>query len=320
MQIDITHLTRRYGKVTALDDLTVSLRPGCITGLVGPNGAGKSTLLRLMAGRESADGGDITYDGVSVMTHPEELLPHIGLMPDSLPEACKERVIDYLDFYARAGGLKGEARLEREDDVMEFTQAQELQTRRLDELSKGMKQRISLARVLMTSPQVLLLDEPAAGLDPRARVDLRNDLRKLAERHITIIISSHILADLEDICDDVVILEQGRLRRQGAIGELERMAPAAPAAEGATAGEAPSGTPITLHFVQLDQQILSRLAALPGYKSLKHTGRRTVEVTVENVDAFMAALFAAGLPVTAFSRNTRSLEDVFIESTTGAVQ
>ena len=316
MQINITHLTRRYGKVTALDDLTFSLQAGRITGLVGPNGAGKSTLLRLMAGREDADSGDITYDGISVMTHPEELLPKIGLMPDSLPEACKERVIDYLDFYARAGNLKGEARLEREDAIMEFTQAQELQTRRLNELSKGMKQRISLARVLMTSPDVLLLDEPAAGLDPRARIDLRNDLRKLAERHITIVISSHILADLEDICDDLVILEKGRLCRHGSVGELEQAAPPQETA----ADSAPADATIALQFAQLDQALLSRLAALPGYKSLRHTGRRAVEITVADVDAFMAALFAAGLPVTAFNRNTRSLEDVFIESTTGAVQ
>ena len=314
MQIDVRHLTRRYGKVTAVNGLVVTFQSGRVTGLVGPNGAGKSTLLRILAGRESPDEGDVLYDGVSVFLHPQEILPQVGLMPDALPDACTERVTDYLDFYSRAAGLQGEERQRRLDEVIDFTQTKALQQRRLTELSKGMKQRISLARVLLGAPKVLLLDEPAAGLDPRARVELRDDIRRLAERGCTVVISSHILTELEDICDDIVIMEKGRLCRQGSVGHLESESAAVDTARNAD-------SIVVLSFAEAPgEELQSRIKALPHFRDFKPAGRRTLEVTVDDADAFMASLFAEKIPVVTVSRKVKSLEGLFIESTTGEVQ
>ncbi len=320
MRIEVSHLTKRFGKTVALSDLSFILSPGKVTGLIGPNGAGKSTLLRLMAGRDFPDEGDITYDSLSACDYPERLGRLVGMMPDSLPEYRLWQVQDYLEFLARAVGWQGDERGRRLKEVMEFTQLGELRTRRLNELSKGMKQRVSLARALLADAPLLLLDEPAAGLDPRARIELRECIRKIAEAGKTILFSSHILTELEDMCDDVLILEQGRLQRHGALADLEGMAAPSAAPEGA----APTPRQITLEFQTLSPEVHLKLAQLPHFSGQEVKGGRGIVVTLDgtgqDVDEFMAAAFAAHLPIVSFQRRGRNLETLFMDTTEGKVQ
>ncbi|MBR6471221.1 MAG: ABC transporter ATP-binding protein [Victivallales bacterium] len=314
MEIRVTNLVKHYGKVHAVDGLDFTLASGKVTALVGPNGAGKSTLLRLLSGREEPDSGDVTYDGVSVVEYPERLAAQIGFMPDSLPTATNWKVLPYLDFYARANGLKEPERSARVKEIMEFTRLSELADRRLAVLSKGLKQRVSLARVLIPNSAILLLDEPAAGLDPRARIELRDDIRQLAAKGQTILISSHILTELEDMCDEVLIMERGKILRSGAVAELELAAHTA-------AGEAIRK--ITLEFATLSPELLTKVRELPHVTEVVANSRRALSVTVHGgdaeVDEALAAAFQNHLGVTGFRRGT-DLEAVFMASTTGAVQ
>lgn len=314
MEIKITNLTKHYGKVHAVDGLDFTLTSGKVTALVGPNGAGKSTLLRLLSGREEPDAGDVTYDGVSVVDYPERLSAQIGFMPDSLPTATNWKVLPYLDFFARANGLKEPERSARVAEIMEFTRLSELADRRLAALSKGLKQRVSLARVLIPNPAILLLDEPAAGLDPRARIELRDDIRQLAAKGQTILISSHILTELEDMCDEVLIMERGKILRSGAVAELEL---AAHAASGETIRK------ITLEFTALSPELLAKVRELPNVTEVVASSRRALTVTVQGddaaVDKALAAAFQNHLGVVGFRRGT-DLEAVFMASTTGAIQ
>lgn len=315
MEIKITNLTKHYGKVHAVDGLDFTLSAGKVTALVGPNGAGKSTLLRLLSGREEPDSGDVTYDGVSVVDYPERLSAQIGFMPDSLPTATNWKVLPYLDFFARANGLKEPERSARVAEIMEFTRLGELADRRLAALSKGLKQRVSLARVLIPNPAILLLDEPAAGLDPRARIELRDDIRQLAAKGQTILISSHILTELEDMCDEVLIMERGKILRSGAVAELE------------LAAHASTGTAtirkITLEFTALSPELLSKVRELPHVTEVVASSRRALTVTIQGgdaeVDETLVSAFQNHLGVVGFRRGT-DLEAVFMASTTGAVQ
>ena len=320
MRIEVSHLTKRFGKTVALSDLSFTLSSGKVTGLIGPNGAGKSTLLRLMAGRDFPDEGDIRYDGLSACDYPERLGRLVGMMPDSLPESRLWRVEDYLEFQVRAVGWQGGKRDRRLAEVMEFTQLGELRARRLNELSKGMKQRVSLARALLADAPLLLLDEPAAGLDPRARIELRECIRQIAEKGKTILFSSHILTELEDMCDDVLILEQGRLQRHGALAELEGVAVAPDAPKGAAAVP----RQITLEFLALSPEVHLQLAKLPHFVGQEVKGGRAIVVTLDgegqDVDEFMAAAFAAHLPMVSFQRRGRNLETLFMDTTEGKVQ
>jgi len=220
MQIEVHGLTRVFGNLKALDNVEFSLSSGRIWGFVGPNGAGKTTTMRIMVGMDLPDSGDVLYDGVSVVQYPEIIHPRVGFMPDSIPSRAHTEVSDYVELFARAHGLRGKNLKMMMDSVMEFTGLDPLKERRIGELSKGMKQRLSLARALVHDPDVLILDEPAAGLDPRARVELRELLKALAERGKTILISSHILTELGEMCDGTIIIEKGRILRVGLLGDV----------------------------------------------------------------------------------------------------
>ena len=220
MKTEVRNLTRVFGKNTAVDNISFSFEDGNIFGFIGPNGAGKTTTIRIMATLDLATSGDVFYDGVSATLYPEAVRRVVGYMPDSLPGYKDIQVWEYLDFFARSFGLKGAERTRALNDIVEFTNLGELRTKFLFALSKGMKQRVSLARALIHNPKVLIMDEPAAGLDPRARHELRTLLKILAEQKKAIFLSSHILSELQDICDGAVIIEQGKLLSAGTLDEL----------------------------------------------------------------------------------------------------
>jgi ABC-2 type transport system ATP-binding protein len=215
-------LTKIYQEITALKDLNLSIPQGAVFGYIGHNGAGKTTTIRILSGLLKPTGGRAEICGVDVVRHRNRIKSLVGYMPDSVGVYDQMRVWEYLDFFGAAFKIPRNQRRGRLEHVLDITDAQYLRDRFVDTLSKGMKQRVGIARTLMHDPDVLLLDEPANGLDPRARVQMRVLLRKLADDGKTILVSSHILPELAAICDLVGIIHQGTLRAVGPIETVLR--------------------------------------------------------------------------------------------------
>jgi len=196
MLIEVKNLFRYFGPVHAVDDVSFQVESGQICGFIGPNGAGKTTAMRILATLDLPDRGDAFLDGASVVDYPDRARPRIGFMPDFYGAYADLTVTEYLDFFARTYKLHGRRRLEAVRQVMAFTELDKIAEKDTRALSKGMRQRLSLGRTLINDPELLILDEPAAGLDPRARIELRELLRELAADGKAILISSHILTEL----------------------------------------------------------------------------------------------------------------------------
>ncbi len=339
MKIRICGVTKRYRNTLAADHVSFSFESGKIYGFVGPNGAGKTTTIKVMSTLVQPDEGDVFYDDISTVLYPELVRRVLGYMPDALPAYKDIQVWEYLDFFARTFGLKGEKRRKRLADIEEFTGLVPLREKVIDGLSKGMKQRVSLARALVSDPEVLVLDEPAAGLDPRARIDLRNLLKILAGQGKAILLSSHILSELQDICDGAVIIERGKVLASGSIEEIGKQMSASP--EGAAVppplpGETPA-TPIApaaslptearylvVTSLGASEAVRTKLLEDPNVLRVEVLTEDEVHVTIrgkeEQVPRTMAPLFASGLPVTGFQIRKMELEEIFMKITSGEVQ
>jgi ABC-2 type transport system ATP-binding protein len=311
MRLDVVHLKRYFADVKAVDDVSFQVESGQIYGFVGPNGAGKTTTMRILATLDEPTAGDALLDGVSVVQQPERARRAIGYMPDHLPSHRDLTVDDYLDFFARAYGLRGRRRRRTVASIEEFTRLTSLRERTIQALSKGMKQRLSLARALIHDPGILILDEPAAGLDPRARVELRELLLALAGQGKAVLISSHILTELSEICDGAVILEHGRMVHAGSLRGLLR------AAERQTV--------VRLRVLEADGdgRLVRELLTAPRVTAARPVGEE-VEVELEGGEAaaaeLLAALIAAGHRVVEFRPRRGGLEEVFMSVTTGDLQ
>ncbi|MCC6214361.1 MAG: ATP-binding cassette domain-containing protein [Polyangiaceae bacterium] len=220
--IRVRHLWHRYGAQDVLRDVNLEVRPGEIFGFIGPNGAGKTTTIRVMATLLEPMAGRVEVDGFDVSVDPERVRKVIGYMPDHAGVYDRITIREYLEFFAQAFGVPDLAVV---DAALELTDLRNLQDRLVAALSKGMKQRLGLARILLHDPKILILDEPASDLDPRARIEIRDLLLELREIGKTIFLSSHILTELSDVCTSVGILERGRLLVAGPIAEIsERLA------------------------------------------------------------------------------------------------
>ena len=306
MKLEVRSVARHFGPVQAVDDLSFVLESGQIFGFVGPNGAGKTTTLRMLATLDEPTSGDILLDGVSIVDHPEVARRSCGYMPDGLPTHGDVTCTEYLDVFARAYGLRGRDRRRVLADLEAFTGLEGLRDRPIDKLSKGQKQRLSLARALVHDPGILLLDEPAAGLDPRARVELRELLVALSERGTAVLISSHILTELSEICHGAVILDRGRRVRSGTIEEL-------------LVSTRPHRT-VRLRALGDREALIRRLLALPGVEDLRPVSRE-LEVDVvggddEIADA-LAMLVGEGFRIVEWRQVEGGLEDVFLRVTEG---
>lgn len=220
--IELRRLYRYFGKTKAVDDISFSVKRGHVFGFIGPNGAGKTTSMRILSTLDLPSYGDAFIDGFSVVNDPELVRRRLGFMPDSFGTYRDVNCEEYLDFFARAYGLVGRQRTQRLAWVLEFTGTIGMKDKPIRGLSKGMKQRLCLGRALVHDPAVMILDEPAAGLDPRARIQLRKMIRELADRGKTILISSHILTELAEMCDAVGIIEQGQLLATGSVDEIQQ--------------------------------------------------------------------------------------------------
>jgi ABC-2 type transport system ATP-binding protein len=213
--IEVRHLHRVFGRLHAVKGISFDILPGQVVGFIGANGAGKTTTMRMMATLELPTRGQIRICGYDVVEYPNEVRKRIGWMPDHYGTYDNVTVEEYLDFFARAYGYKGRERQERVQEVMDFADLEGIKERLMDKLSKGMAQRLCLGRTLLHDPEVLILDEPAAGLDPKARIELKNLIRLLAEEGKTIFISSHILSELGEMCDTLLFIDQGKIVHHG---------------------------------------------------------------------------------------------------------
>ncbi len=309
MRLRVEHLKRSFGDIKAVDDVSFSVAAGEIYGFVGPNGAGKTTTMRILATLDEPTAGDALLDGVSLVQQPEWARRTLGFMPDQLPTHRDMSVDDYLDFFARAYGLRAGHRRRVVADIEDFTNLAGIRHKLIHTLSKGMKQRVSLARALIHDPGVLILDEPAAGLDPRARVELRELLLVLAEQGKAVLISSHILTELSEICHGAVILEHGRMLRAGAIRDLLQDRTQHLVVRLRALGE----------VAELHREVLT----IPGVETARLVGDG-LEIEIEGGEEaaaeVLAHLIQAGHRVIEFQPRQGGLEEVFMNVTDGEVQ
>jgi ABC-2 type transport system ATP-binding protein len=292
-----------YGEVTAVSDLSLSIDTGEVFGLIGPNGAGKTSLIRVLATLGEPTYGNAIVAGFNIFEDRTKARRQIGYMPDLAPVFKDIRCWEFLDLFAAAYGILRNDRRRRIDEVLEVVDLTTKRTAMAGTLSRGMTQRLVLAKTLLHDPAVLLLDEPASGLDPIARIDLRNLLRDLSARGKTVLISSHILSDLNDFCSSIGIMEKGRLALSGSIDDLvgrlnttrryivQTIGPAAAAAE--------------------------VLGARQGVIAVEHDQSRcefACSLDDEGVAALLGALVRASSPIVAFHEQKRGVEDLLIQA------
>ena len=220
--VETNQLTKRYGDLTALDSLSISVDRGRILGFIGHNGAGKTTTIRILVGLCRPTSGHATIAGVDCVKDARKVKHLVGYMPDRFGSYDNMRVREYLDFFGAAFAIPRRDRVKRIDEVLDLTGSRYMQDRYVETLSHGMQQRVGIARTLLHDPEVLILDEPANGLDPQARIDMREILLRLASLGKTLIVTSHILPELSRICDHVAIVHRGKLQAFGSLAEVTR--------------------------------------------------------------------------------------------------
>ena len=308
-KIELRRLHRVFDQAHAVNDVSFEVYAGEVFGYIGPNGAGKTTSMRILATLDEPTAGDAFVDGFSVVDDPDRVRRRLGFMPDYFGTYQNVNVHEYLDFFARAYGLVGQERLRAIGEVMEFTMLDTLAHKSIDALSKGMKQRLCLGRTMIHNPSVLILDEPAAGLDPRARIELRDMIERLALAGKAILISSHILTELAEISHRVGILEQGRLLAVGSVAEI-------------SAGVQVRGTARVRVLSDADR-LHNWLAARDDIFDLTMEGELATfdhAGSPESEAALLREIVNAGFPVVEFGAQHKSLEDLFLHVTEGRVQ
>ena len=315
--IEIKNLHRFFGKLKAVNNVSFKAFPGQVMGFIGPNGAGKTTTMRIIATLDLPTAGDVFICGHSVVDDPEKAREKLGFMPDSFGKYNNMDVVEYLDFYARAYGFKGEDRRNAIDKVLIFTELRKMAHKPINTLSKGMSQRLCLGRTLIHDPQVLILDEPAAGLDPRARVELRELISLLAkEMNKTVLISSHILTELGEICDSAAIIEAGEILVHGTIDDLLNHRPKHK--EGEVVMESMFVSVLSdedeLEKWLLEQPFVSEVSCAPSQISFEFSGDKTQQVDL------LKRMVKKEFPILEFSGKSESLEDAFMSITEGIVQ
>lgn len=310
--IQIQGLTKRFGQLTAVDNLSLEIGEGEIFGFIGPNGAGKSTTMKILAGLLKPDGGKATVDNLDVARDGPRIRRILGYMPDFLGVYDDLTVDEYLQFFAAAFKIKRNKRAAVVDSVLELTDLSDKRRAMVSSLSRGMQQRLGVARVLIHEPKVLLLDEPASGLDPRARIEMRSLLTELGSMGKVLMVSSHILTELAEMCTSIGIIERGKLLYAGSIQDAyERVS----AGERISVQLEPGGKPAA-DVAQLLQQDKRVAQVTPEDDRLiveLVPGRHGHHFVIES-------LVAGGARIAAFTPQQIKLEDAFLKLTKGKVQ
>jgi len=306
--IELVNFTKRYGDLVAVDQLNLKIEPGEMFGFIGPNGAGKSTTIRFLATLLKPTAGEGIVNGKSVTRQPLEVRRSIGYMPDSFGVYDGMKVWEFLDFFAVAYQISRSRRKKVIGDVLDLLDLTGKRNAFVNGLSRGMKQRLCLAKTLVHDPPVLVLDEPASGLDPRARVEVKALLKELRKMGKTILISSHILTELADCCTSIGIIERGKLLMQGPIDDVYR--------------RIRRNRIVVIKFLENLEVGVSIIRKTPQTRDVEIEGNRvTVELAADEsqVAALMERLVAEGVRMHSFAEKEPTLEDVFMLVTKGAV-
>jgi ABC-2 type transport system ATP-binding protein len=303
-------LIKRYPGTLAVAGLDLDVAQGEIFGLVGPNGAGKTTTLRILATLLSATAGEAEIAGINVRRNPDAARRVLGYMPDVFGVYDDMKVWEYLDFFARCYGIPADRRRRMIGDLLDLVDLGDKRDAYVQGLSRGMQQRLCLAHTLVHDPKVLLLDEPASGLDPRARVELRELLRELRVLGKTIVISSHILPELEELCTSVAIVDHGQVLAQGRVADIEKRLRYGAVLKVRVLGEIDAVEAARDHF-----------ASDPRVASATILGDGEVELGFRGDDdesaALLAGAIAAGIRIASFARAASDLEELFLQVTSG---
>lgn len=307
--IEVTNLTKRYGSHVAVNHLSFRVEKGQIYGFLGPNGAGKSTTMNILTGYLAPTEGTVTIGGTDIQKEPEEAKKKIGYLPEIPPLYTEMTVEEYLKFAAELKKLPRAERKEQVEQVMEMTQITDMRGRLIRNLSKGYRQRVGLAQAILGNPEVIILDEPSVGLDPKQIIEIRDLIRKLGENH-TVILSSHILSEVSAVCDHIMIISHGQLVASDSPEGLQKLM---------------SGTPELLLTVKGDYEAvkdaLAGAADVDIVENLGETEEYCVKIRItakENADIredVFYVLAAAKLPILEMNKEQKSLEDIFLELT-----
>lgn len=304
--LEIKNLVKKYGKFTAVNGLNINIEEGSIFGFVGPNGAGKTTTMKIMSGLLKASSGNIFINGTDVVANPRQMRERIGYMPDFFGVYDDLKVREYMDFYAGTYYIPYDERPEIIENLLEIVDLTDKNDSYVDSLSRGMKQRLCLARSLVHDPEILILDEPASGLDPRARVEMKEVLKQLKAMGKTIIISSHILPELAEMCTEVGIIDQGRLVAQGTVNEIMKMLV--------------QKKIIYIKPLRNMEGLIKILSEQPQIKDLVENVEN-VEFGFDGEESDMAKLLEtiikADIPVISFKEKEGNLEEIFMQVTGG---
>jgi ABC-2 type transport system ATP-binding protein len=306
--VEARSLVKRYDGTLAVAGIDLAVEAGEIYGLVGPNGAGKTTTLRILSTLLPPTGGEAWVGGSSVRDDPDGVRRVIGYMPDTFGVYDDMKVWEYLDFFARCYGMPADRRRRAITDLLELVDLGDKRDSYVVGLSRGMQQRLCLAHALVHDPQVLLLDEPASGLDPRARVELRELLRELRRMGKTILISSHILPELEELCTSVAIIDRGRVLAAGRVSDIERRLRSGAVFRVRVLGEAEDQEAARAWFAN-DPEVASASLLEDGLVELGFRGDD------DGAARLLAAAIADGLRVVTFTRAASDLEELFLQVT-----
>lgn len=306
--IETIGLTKKYGSFYALQDLNLIVEDSTVFGFVGANGAGKSTTFSILATLLQPTSGDAFINGVSVTKNPQEVRKQIGYMPDFFGVYDQLKTEEYLDFYGASYGIKPKERAMLIPKLLELVNLEHKRYDYVDLLSRGMKQRLCLARALIHDPKILILDEPASGLDPRARVEMRDILRELKTMGKTILISSHILPELAEMCDSIGVIDNGRLIAQGSVNDIQAQLQSEKVLRVKVMGD----TQPVVAFFEMDP-FVSQIE--------EHRDKKTIQFfyrgTEEDQMRMLQQAIEQKIPILSFSEEETDLEDVFMAITKG---
>ncbi len=329
--IETINLTKRYGDLVALDSLNLSIDQGDCFGFIGPNGAGKTTTIKILATLLKPSSGQAMIDGLSVGAYQNrQIRPIIGYVPDFMGAYEDMVVTEYLEFFAACYNIHGQQRRKVVGDVLDLTDLNYKATAEVNSLSRGMQQRLSIARVLLHDPKVLLMDEPASGLDPRARIEIRELLKELKRMGKTIIISSHILPELGELCNTIGVIERGQLLFSGGIGDIIKRARVGHVVHIGVADRAVEAAkllqklPGVAKVSLADANGTARLAGPTGAAALNQQ-ERIIHLTLDagakiDVTDVPNLLINNGFRITKFTEEAVNLETAFMRLTKGVVQ
>lgn len=308
--IQLRRIYRFFGSTRAVSDVSFEVEAGQVFGYIGPNGAGKTTSMRILSTLDLPDYGDAMVDGFSVVNDPDRVRKRLGFMPDNFGTYPNMNCVEYLDFFARSYGLVGRERTKALRHTLAYTGLDKIAEKPIRGLSKGMRQRLCLGRSMIHDPAVLILDEPANGLDPRARIELRHMIRGLAAEGKSLLVSSHILTELGEMCDAIGIIERGQLIISGTVAEIQaKLRPHIDVViqlmgRGDELGQMLGERDDVTQLQASDLVVRFQFSGQPGQPQVD----------------LLKSIVEKGFPVLEFSTESRSLEDVFLQITTGAVQ